>query len=235
MIYQRNAALQLEALTNAATNGHFGAAMRMYETLSFVPYIFQTASCRCWPAPSSTTDAMQATARRSFDLILLAALPIGVGVTLLAPQIIESDRRGAPTMPGRSCRCDPGAEPLPLYADMILATILISADKQRAWGSVAVLAALINPLLNWWLIPITDRELQQRGYRRGRGDAVHRGADLLLLYLHGPARRAGSQQSAHGGRKWRWPRWGWAGRSGCCCRSYKRSRRAAAAASWARG
>jgi hypothetical protein len=42
---------------------------------------------------------------------------------------------------------------------MILATILISADKQRAWGSVAVLAAVINPLLNWWLIPITHHDL----------------------------------------------------------------------------
>lgn len=158
VIYQRNSALQLEALTNAATNGQFGAAIRMYETLSFVPYIFQTA---VMPVLARTfvhsTNAMHSTARRSFDLILLAALPISVGVTLLAPQIIEliagtAEYAGA-VLPLRIL----GLSLLPLYADMILATILISADKQRAWGSVAVLAALINPLLNWWLIPITDR------------------------------------------------------------------------------
>lgn len=70
VIYQRNSALQLEALTDAATNGQFGAAIRMYETLSFVPYIFQTA---VMPVLARTfvhsTDAMQRTARRSFDLI----------------------------------------------------------------------------------------------------------------------------------------------------------------------
>jgi O-antigen/teichoic acid export membrane protein len=160
VIYQRNSALQLEALTDAATNGQFGAAIRMYETLSFVPYIFQTA---VMPVLARTfvhsTNAMQSTARRSFDLILLAALPISAGVALLAPQIIEliagaTDYAGA-VLPLRIL----GLSLLPLYLDMILATILISADKQRAWGSVAVLAALINPLLNWWLIPITHRGL----------------------------------------------------------------------------
>jgi O-antigen/teichoic acid export membrane protein len=160
VIYQRNSALQLEALTDAATNGQFGAAIRMYETLSFVPYIFQTA---VMPVLARTfvhsTNAMQSTARRSFDLILLAALPISAGVALLAPQIIEliagaTDYAGA-VLPLRIL----GLSLLPLYLDMILATILISADKQRAWGSVAVLAALINPLLNWWLIPITHRDL----------------------------------------------------------------------------
>jgi O-antigen/teichoic acid export membrane protein len=160
VIYQRNSALQLEALTDAATNGQFGAAIRMYETLSFVPYIFQTA---VMPVLARTfvhsTNAMQGTARRSFDLILLAALPISAGVALLAPQIIEliagaTDYAGA-VVPLRIL----GLSLLPLYLDMILATILISADKQRAWGSVAVLAALVNPLLNWWLIPITHRDL----------------------------------------------------------------------------
>lgn len=160
VIYQRNSALQLEALTDPATNGQFGAAIRMYETLSFVPYIFQTA---VMPVLARTfvhsTNAMQSTARRSFDLILLAALPISVGVTLLAPQIIEliagvSDYAGA-VLPLRIL----GLSLLPLYLDMILATILISVDKQRAWGSVAVLAALVNPLLNAWLIPITHRDL----------------------------------------------------------------------------
>ncbi len=160
VIYQRNSALQLEALTDPATNGQFGAAVRMYETLSFVPYIFQTA---VMPVLARTfvhsTNAMQTTARRSFDLILLAALPISVGVVLLAPQIIDliagaTDYAGA-VLPLRIL----GLSLLPLYADMILATILISADKQRAWGSVAVLAALINPLLNWWLIPLTHQNL----------------------------------------------------------------------------
>ena len=160
VIYQRNSALQLEALTDASTNGQFGAAIRMYETLSFVPYIFQTA---VMPVLARTfvhsTNAMQRTARRSFDLILLAALPISAGVALLAPQIIEliagaTDYAGA-VLPLRIL----GLSLLPLYLDMILATILISADKQRAWGSVAVLAALINPLLNWWLIPITHHDL----------------------------------------------------------------------------
>jgi O-antigen/teichoic acid export membrane protein len=45
---------------------------------------------------------------------------------------------------------------VPLYADMILATILVSVDKQKQWAFVSVGAALINPLLNWWLIRQTQ-------------------------------------------------------------------------------
>jgi O-antigen/teichoic acid export membrane protein len=160
VIYQRNAALQLAALTDPATTGHFGAAARLYETLSFVPYIFQTA---VMPVLARTfvqaADALQTTARRSFDLILLAALPLGVGVALLAPQIIDlvADRTqfAASVVPLAIL----GVSLVPLYVDMILATILISVDRQRLWGIVAVLAALINPLLNWALIPWTQVHL----------------------------------------------------------------------------
>ena len=157
VIYQRNSALQLAALTDPATTGHFGAATRMYETLSFVLYIFQTAVL---PVLSRTfvqsTDQMQRTARRSFELIIMAALPIGAGVTLLSPQIIdlvtERSQFVGSIVPLRIL----GISLLPLYVDMILAMILISVDKQKQWGYVAVFAAVINPVLNWLLITWTD-------------------------------------------------------------------------------
>jgi len=157
VIYQRNAAIQLKALTDAHTDGLFGAAVRMYETLSFVPYIFQAAVL---PVLSRTfvnaADSMVRTSRRSLDLIVLAALPIGLGVVLLAPEIIAlvgglPEYEGS-VLPLRIL----GFSLVPLYADMILATILVSVDKQKQWAFVSVGAALINPLLNWWLIRQTQ-------------------------------------------------------------------------------
>jgi len=161
VIYQRNAAIQLGILTNAAVEGQFGVAVRMYETLSFVPYIFQAAVL---PVLSRTfvhaADSMTRTARRSFDLIVLAALPVSMGVVLLAPQIIALTA----SLPKYAESIVPlqilGFSLVPLYVDMILATILISADKQRAWAIVSVAAALINPLLNWWLIRQTQASFQ---------------------------------------------------------------------------
>jgi O-antigen/teichoic acid export membrane protein len=160
VIYQRNAAIQLKALTDSTTDGLFGAAVRMYETLSFVPYIFQAAVL---PVLSRTFldsgDAMARTSRRSFDLIVLAALPIGAGVVLLAPEIIALvgglPRYNGSVLPLQIL----GFSLVPLYMDMILATILVSADRQKAWAFVAVGAALINPLLNAWLIRRTQADL----------------------------------------------------------------------------
>ncbi|HUS16563.1 MAG TPA: flippase [Chloroflexia bacterium] len=182
VIYQRNAGLQLAALTDDATAGQFGVAVRMYETLSFVPYIFQAAVL---PVLSRTFvdsgDAMARTARRSLDLIVLAGLPVSAGVLLLAPQII-SLTAGLPkyadsVVPLRIL----GLGLVPLYVDMILATILISADKQRQWAIVAVSAALINPLFNWWLIRQT-----QATYQNGAiGSAIVTfGTELAIFFVY---------------------------------------------------
>lgn len=160
VIYQRNAAIQLEA-QDPASEGPFGVAVRMYETLSFVPYIFQVAVL---PVLARTFvqagDAMGQTARRSLDLIVLAALPMGVGVFLLAPEVVGLTA-GRPMyeeaiIPLRIL----GISLIPLYVDMILSAVLISADKQRQWALVAVGAALVNPVLNWWLIHQTQSMYQ---------------------------------------------------------------------------
>lgn len=156
VIYQRNATLQLQIETDNATVGIWGVAVQMYETLSFVPYIFQAAVL---PVLARTfvhaADAMAHTSRRSLDLIVLAALPISMGVILLAPEIVALTSR----LPDYTSSILPlrilGASLVPLYVDMILATILISADRQRAWALVSVSAALINPVCNWWLIQQT--------------------------------------------------------------------------------
>lgn len=158
VIYQRNATIQLQALTDTTTVGWFGSAVRWYETLSFVPYIFQAAVL---PVLSRTfmgaDDTMARTSRRSFDLILLAALPISIGVVLLAPQLIALvgglEKYSGAVVPLRIL----GVSLVPLYVDMILATILVSVDKQRQWATVAVGAALLNPIANAWLIPQTQR------------------------------------------------------------------------------
>jgi len=158
VIYQRNATLQLQALTDSTTVGWFGSAVRWYETLSFVPYIFQAAVL---PVLSRTfvgeSDTMARTSRRSFDLIILAALPISLGVVLLAPQLIALvgglEKYSGSVVPLRIL----GVSLVPLYVDMILATILVSVDKQRQWATVAVIAALLNPIANAWLIPQTQR------------------------------------------------------------------------------
>jgi O-antigen/teichoic acid export membrane protein len=160
VIYQRNAALQLPRLVDVTVESWFGAAVRWYETLSFVPYIFQSAVLPVLArAFLDADDGMARTARRSFDLILLAALPISVGVVTLAPQLVALVG-GLPKYAGA---VDPlrvlGVSLVPLYVDMILATILISIDKQRAWAIVAIGAALLNPVANLWLIPLAQAEL----------------------------------------------------------------------------
>ncbi len=67
VIYQRNAAIQLEA-QDPSSEGVFGVAVRMYETLSFVPYIFQVAIlpvlARTFVQAQELDDADRAAQRR---------------------------------------------------------------------------------------------------------------------------------------------------------------------------
>ncbi len=85
---------------------------------------------------------------------------MGTAVLLLAPEIVALVAR-LPDYDGAVLPLRILAVSLaPLYLDMILGTLLIASDRQRQWAIISVGAALINPLLNWWLIRQTQATLQ---------------------------------------------------------------------------
>jgi O-antigen/teichoic acid export membrane protein len=44
----------------------------------------------------------------------------------------------------------------PIYLNIILATVLLAAKRQRVWTIVMAIAAVVNPLFNLVLIPLTQ-------------------------------------------------------------------------------
>ncbi|OLD74690.1 MAG: hypothetical protein AUI33_06070 [Ignavibacteria bacterium 13_1_40CM_2_61_4] len=50
-----------------------------------------------------------------------------------------------------------------LYIDMILGTMLFASDRQRQWTMVAFIALVLNPLLNYLLIPLAGSRMGNAG------------------------------------------------------------------------
>ena len=47
--------------------------------------------------------------------------------------------------------------------NVVLGSVLIAKDKQRKWSYMAVCAAVFNPLMNLWMIPLAQNAWQNGG------------------------------------------------------------------------
>jgi O-antigen/teichoic acid export membrane protein len=156
LVYGRIDMVLLPLFATDAVVGWYAAAYRVIGMTTFVPAIMMTA---VFPALSSTavTDraAFIAIARRSLQIVLLAMMPIALGIMLLADKIVallgypESFSHSVPLIVILAIQ-------LPLVSvDMIIGTSLNALGKQRRWAITGVVAAVLNPALNLAFIPAT--------------------------------------------------------------------------------
>lgn len=163
-IYVRIDVLMLTSMTDDQVVGWYGAAFRLYGTLLFVPNVFMSsvfpAITRKFARPGE--EAAQAT-RRTFHLMLLTAVPIGLGTALVATPAVdmlfgESFAHSAEVLEVF------GISMVLVCVNVVLGTVLIASNRQAAWSKAAIAAALINPFMNWFLIPSTQASMGNGGY-----------------------------------------------------------------------
>jgi O-antigen/teichoic acid export membrane protein len=164
-IYIRVDVLMLTAMTGDDVVGWYGAAFRLYATLLFVPNIFVTtvfpALTRKFSKPG---EGANLASRRTLNLMLLVSIPIGLGTMMVAGPVIE-------LLYGLG-EFAHAMENLQIFGfciifvciDVVLGTILIANEKQKAWSYAAIIAALLNPACNLVLIPMTQRTMGNGGY-----------------------------------------------------------------------
>ena len=158
MVYGQVDAVLLSFLTHDAVVGWYAAAYRIVTIPLFLPTIIMTV---IFPAlASASQDARQfgVISRRAIHVVLLPSVPMVFGIMLLSDKLIAF--MGYPEEFSHS------VTPMILLAphivlvgvNMVIGTVLQTRDKQRNWAFAAVLAAILNPLLNYPAISFTQAQ-----------------------------------------------------------------------------
>lgn len=164
MIVFRIDVVMLGRLTSDATVGWYGAASRLMEAFNFLPQMLTAATfpvaARLWiTAPSE----FRVTMRKTLRLLLVVTVPVSVVLLVDAEAIVGllfTLERYGPAVPILRIH----ALSLALvFLDFYLAGILMAVGRERAWTGILAVAAVLNPALNWLLIPLTDGRLGNGG------------------------------------------------------------------------
>jgi O-antigen/teichoic acid export membrane protein len=167
--------VMLSLMTRSEVVGWYGAPTRLFQTLMFIPVLLSTAWLpRLIAAFEESPERLLKTARTPVELVIALSAPICAGTAMVAGTLVPLLYGGAytkavPVMIGLGL-CLP-----PMYANIILASVLIAAKRQIAWTWVMAGAAVFNPLVNLVLIPWTQ-------HRYGNG-AIGAAISLLLTEL----------------------------------------------------
>jgi O-antigen/teichoic acid export membrane protein len=156
MVYFWIDTIMLSLMTRPQVVGWYGITSQLFQTLMFLPVLVQTAWLpRLVAAFTTGPRELTKTARAPVELILAISVPIAVATGLVAHPLIHTVygpgfAHAVPVMVILAF-CIP-----PIYLNIILATVLLAAKRQRVWTIVMALAAVINPLFNLVLIPLTE-------------------------------------------------------------------------------
>lgn len=153
-IYYRIDSIMLSHMCPDEVAGWYGGAYGLFDSLNF-PYLLTIAVfpvlARLWKAESETHNR---TLHKTLEITLITGIPAAVAAVLFARNIV-SVFYGLQDY-GQSVLLLQvlAGGLLFLYADMILGTALLAADKQWHQSIVAFLAIPLNIGLNLWLIPM---------------------------------------------------------------------------------
>jgi len=148
--------LMLSAMAPINVVGWYSVPTRLFAALLFLPVILSTAYLpRLSRAYTAGAEPLGREARRVIELALCVSLPITAGLALVAWQLVWVLYGGAymPAVPVLIviALCLPAT-----YLNIIANQVLIAANGQVYWTWVMVAAAVINPVMNVFLIRYTQ-------------------------------------------------------------------------------
>lgn len=148
-IYNQTDTIVLRIVAGEAVVGWYAAASQIFRTVSMLAFVFTSA---LYPTLSRVhalgLDDSIAMARKSLMIGALAIVPMSVGISLFSSEIIsnlpypDEFRNSIPllTILGLT---------IPITAFlMILGTIAIATDRQKAWAVALLATVILNVILN---------------------------------------------------------------------------------------
>jgi O-antigen/teichoic acid export membrane protein len=156
VIYYRIDTILLSFMTSTAVVGWYGAAYRIFETLTFLPSL--VISAIMYPVFSKLSahskTELRIAVEKSLNFLLFCCIPISIGLIVAAPNIVgflyhRSDFNNAvPAMQYLA----PGL--LFLYINSVLSSVVISTGREKKIPLTAGIALVFNLGLNLLLIPL---------------------------------------------------------------------------------
>ena len=154
VVYYRIDAIMLSVMTPEKVVGWYGAAYRFFDILMFLPSIYATTLFPILSKLSkSEFSSMKNTSTKSLEILLVAGIPIAVGLIFFAKQIVQI-LYGLPEFgPSIAVLQIFSFGMLLVYVDFVLGSTAMALDKQKQWALVAFGAIFVNMASNYYLIP----------------------------------------------------------------------------------
>ncbi|MBI4451959.1 flippase [Candidatus Woesearchaeota archaeon] len=153
-IYFKIDTVMLSFMQDYAVTGLYNAAYKIIDTLAFIPFVVVTVA---FPVMSKfhKKDAVMLSAvyKKSFYYLSLLALPLGIGVTVLAERIILLIYDKSFINSAIALQILIWALVL-MFVNYLMGFLLNSIDKQKAFTLVTGLTAAFNVILNLIIIPV---------------------------------------------------------------------------------
>jgi O-antigen/teichoic acid export membrane protein len=157
IIYQQIDILIISSLVNENAVGWYSTAVQLFSTLMFVPIAFTTS---IFPALARTyigdRSSLPLLMRKSFDLMLLLGVPIGLGLLIIAKPLIAL-LFGPTFAPSSSILMILGVVLIFTYQNTLVGQFLISTDRANAWSIVMIVAAVVTVPLDLLLVPLCQQ------------------------------------------------------------------------------
>lgn len=156
-IYQQVDIVIISILVDEKGVGWYGAADRLFGTLLFAPGVFISA---IFPALSRMHASGSGNIRnligKSFDLMMLMCVPIGLGLATVAQPFVVL-LYGPDFAKSGPILSIMGIVLIMTYLNILLGYLLISTDRQNAWTVVMAVATLATIPLDLLLVPWCER------------------------------------------------------------------------------
>jgi O-antigen/teichoic acid export membrane protein len=157
-VYGQVDSVLLSYLTNDTVVGWYVAAYRIVTLPIFVPTVLMTVAFPALAAASRDPERFNGIVRRAVQVVLLTTMPMALGIMLVPDRIVQV-LHWSSSFQHSIAPIVLLAPSFPLVAvDMMIGTALNARDRQRQWALTGVAAAVLNPTLNFILIPYTQRQ-----------------------------------------------------------------------------
>jgi O-antigen/teichoic acid export membrane protein len=188
-IYGQINVLALGIVANEAAVGWFAAGSRLAPLILFGPVVVTTALL---PALSrlyaGRADAADRALRRALELTLLVTVPLACGLSLIAARLIVFIHYPAAfsrTVPILTILCLSWALTAVV---MVLGTGLVACGRQNEWAAAGMALLAVFVILNFLLIPISQRLFSNGGTGAALADVGGELAALLIAIILLPRR-----------------------------------------------
>jgi O-antigen/teichoic acid export membrane protein len=169
--------IMLAFISGDVATGLYSAAYKLLEALMFVPSVYATALLPVFSKfHVSSQDSLQFSYYKSFKYLSMLGIPIAVGTTLLADQIITFIYRNGYTEATVILQILIWAIPI-IFVSYVLGASITSINRQHETVRISFLCMLLNVGLNLLLIPTY-------GYLGAAIVTVITELALFLFYFH---------------------------------------------------